>query len=128
MGLLSLRLESTWFGTLDEDQDVGRAGIGQGQGRGKGQAAAAAGAAAYPSPGGSCAGSADSEDWGQAGGGRRGPVQWDEEKAVLFIQVCVVGVYICSLFAYLSSPDALLSRTTKSADFSLRQHSEAWTG
>lgn len=87
LGLLSLRLETTWFSTLEDHV----AGQGQGQGQGQG--------AESPSSGGSssASGAGSVEGWGQASGGRRGPQQWDEEKAVLFIQVCVCaclrGVY-----------------------------------
>eukprot|EP00903_Cladosiphon_okamuranus_P019892 g18284.t1 len=74
VGLLSLRLETTWFSTLED----GIAGQGQGQGQ----------AAESPSSGvsGAVSGADSIEEWGQASGGRRGPQQWDEEKAVLFIQ------------------------------------------
>lgn len=81
VGLLSLRLQTTWFSTLEDGRgrDIGDAEHG-GTGHCQGQAAES------PSSKGSSTGS--TEDWGQASGGRRGPLQWDEEKAVLFIQVC----------------------------------------
>ncbi|CAM9469136.1 unnamed protein product [Ectocarpus sp. 13 AM-2016] len=80
VGLRSLRLETTWFGTQD---DVGAGGAG-------GDVTAVPGNAAAegesPIGAGSPAGSVG--DWDEAGGsaGGRGPSQWDEEKAVGFIQ------------------------------------------
>ncbi|CAN0543978.1 unnamed protein product, partial [Ectocarpus sp. 12 AP-2014] len=80
VGLRSLRLETTWFGTQD---DVGAGGAG-------GDVIAVPGNAAAeeesPIGAGSPAGSVG--DWDEAGGGAGGrrPSQWDEEKAVGFIQ------------------------------------------
>ena len=70
VGLLSLRLETSWLSTPDSNDGSGRA------------------ASTATSP--SCEGLSNGEsgDWGQAGGGREGPVQWHEDKAVDFIQVC----------------------------------------
>lgn len=81
VGLLSLRLETTWFSTL-EDEGAGHA-------------------AESPSSGGSGSGggSVEAEEWGQAAGGRRGPQQWDEEKAVLFAQVR--GVAFMAFMAFI---------------------------
>lgn len=90
VGLLSLRLETTWFSTLeDHDQHAGQGQGGTGQGQDQGQGQGQGQAADSPSSAGSGSGAGSVEEWGQASGGRRGPLQWDEEKAVLFIQVSV---------------------------------------
>ena len=75
VGLLSLRLETTWFGTPDSsDGDIRAAPTA---------APTAEPTAASPSP----EGTNESGDWDQAGEAREGPVQWCEDKAVEFIQV-----------------------------------------
>ena len=71
VGLLSLRLQTTWLGTPDTS-DGGARG-----------APTAAPTATSPSP----EGFNESWDRDQAGGGREGPVQWHADKAVDFIQV-----------------------------------------
>lgn len=80
VGLLSLRLETTWFSTLEDAGDDGTRQPG-----GAGYTAAES-----PSSQGAASTTGSVEDWGQASGGRRGPLQWDEEKAVVFIQVCIL--------------------------------------
>lgn len=77
VGVMSLRLETTWFSTLEDAGDVSA-----------GQSGAGNTAAESPSSQGAVSAAGSLEDWGQASGGRRGPWQWDEEKAVVFIQVC----------------------------------------
>lgn len=79
VGLLSLRLETTWFSTL-EDAGDGNAG----------QPGAGDTGAESPTSQGAVSAAGSLEDWDQASGGRRGPLQWDEERAVMFIQVCCV--------------------------------------
>lgn len=87
VGLLSLRLETTWFSSSSSTGDDAGADAGVRGSRGDTTAESP-----LSEKGGSAAGS--TEEWGQAGGGRRGPMQWDEEKAVDFIQVC--GVHAAS--------------------------------
>lgn len=87
VGLLSLRLETTWFSTIDEQEDGGNGNVNAGR------------AAESPSSEAAASSAGSFQDWGQASGGRRGPEQWDEEKAVLFIQVrrvvcCKVAVRV----------------------------------
>ncbi|CAM9702470.1 unnamed protein product, partial [Ectocarpus fasciculatus] len=80
VGLRSLRLETTWFGTVE---DVG-AGAGGG---GLAEPGSAAGEEKSPIGAGSAAvGRFGDRDEAGGGGGERGPSQWDEEKAVGFIQ------------------------------------------
>ncbi|CAB1101944.1 unnamed protein product [Ectocarpus sp. CCAP 1310/34] len=83
VGLRSLRLETTWFGT---QEDVGAGGAGGAGGGGIAVPGNAAAEEESPIGAGSPAGSVG--DWDEAGGGAggRGPLQWDEEKAVGFIQ------------------------------------------
>lgn len=68
VGLLSLRLEITWFSTQEEGEGPGPAAA---DGRPEEEATSPSG--------------------GPGEGGRQGPEQWDEEKAVGFIQVSQVG-------------------------------------
>lgn len=82
VGLRSLRLETTWFGT---QEDVG----GGGGGGGIAEPGNAAAEEESPIGAGSAAGSVGDWDEAGGGGGGRGPLQWDEEKAVGFIQVGV---------------------------------------
>ncbi|CAM9352115.1 unnamed protein product [Scytosiphon promiscuus] len=79
VGLLSLRLETTWFSSTTMD-DAG-AGTDTGVHSGLGDVAGES-----PSSEGGGSTSCCSEEWGQASGGRKGPMQWDEEKTVDFIQ------------------------------------------
>lgn len=92
VGLRSLRLETTWFGTLE---DVGAAGGGGGGGGGIAEPGNAAAEEESPIGAGSAAGRFGDWDETGGGGGGRGPLQWDEEKAVGFIRVGVGWVVDC---------------------------------
>lgn len=87
VGLLSLRLETTWFSTVGGGDDDGD-GENAGQGR-DGVIAGLEFASCSPSSDGRGSGRGLSSGWDEAVGERQGPLQWNEEKAVSFIQVRV---------------------------------------